>query len=74
MTNDNKSIICFNLSYLFHRQDLLREAMRDLLDWVEQGKIKPPPLQRFPFEKVAEAHRALESGETVGKLVLKCSE
>jgi len=71
MTNDNKSLIAFNLSYLFHRLDLLEEAMRDLVKWVEDGKIKAPALQEFPFEKVVDAHRALESGQTVGKLILK---
>lgn len=71
MTRDNKSIITFNLSYLFHRMDLLKEAMQELIDWVEEGKITAPPLQTFPFDKVADAHRALESGSTVGKLILK---
>ena len=71
MTNDNKSLMAFNLSFLFHRMDLLKEAMQDLLKWVEEGKIKAPAVQSFPFEKVADAHRALESGTTVGKLILK---
>jgi NADPH:quinone reductase-like Zn-dependent oxidoreductase len=71
MTGDNKSLIAFNLSYLFHRLDLLEDAMGDLIQWVEDGKIKAPALQAFPFEKVAEAHRSLESGSTVGKLILK---
>lgn len=71
MTRDNKSIITFNLSYLFHRMDLLKEAMQELINWVEQGKLKAPPMQSFPIEQVAEAHRLLESGSTVGKLVLK---
>jgi len=71
MTGENKSIITFNLSYLFHRMDLFKEAMQDLLKWVEEGKIKMPPLQAIPFDKVADAHRALESGTTVGKLILK---
>ena len=71
MTGDNKSLIAFNLSYLFHRLDLLDEAMGDLLKWVEEGKILAPPLQAFSFENVADAHRALESSRTVGKLILK---
>lgn len=71
MTGANKSIITFNLSYLFHRMDLFKEAMHDLLRWVEEGKIKMPPVQAVSFEKVAEAHQALESGTTVGKLILK---
>ena len=70
MTPENKSLIAFNLSFLFHRMDLLKESMQDLLKWVEEGKIKAPPVQEFPFEKVADAHRALESGTTVGKLIL----
>jgi len=74
MTHENKSLIAFNLSYLFHRRDLLKESMQDLLRWVAEGKIQPPALQRFSFEKVADAHRALESGKTVGKLILKFSE
>jgi NADPH:quinone reductase-like Zn-dependent oxidoreductase len=71
MTQDNKSLIAFNLSYLFHRLDLLEDAMGDLVKWVEDGKIKASALQEFSFENVADAHRALESGSTVGKLVLK---
>ena len=71
MTRDNKSIVTFNLSYLFSRMDLFKEAMQDLLTWVEDGKIIAPPLQPFPFDRVADAHRALESGSTVGKLILK---
>ena len=70
MTRDNKSLIAFNLSYLFERADLLEEAMQQLITWVEAGKIKAPPLQRFAFEQVAKAHQALESGDTVGKLIL----
>ncbi len=71
MTQENKSLIAFNLSFLFHRKDLLQEAMRDLLAWVEEGKIKAPAVQSLPFEKVTDAHRALESGTTVGKHILK---
>ena len=73
MTRDNKSLIAFNLSYLFHRMDLLEESMLDLIKWVEEGKILAPPLRRFAFEQVSDAHRTLESGTTVGKLILKLS-
>jgi len=74
MTNENKSLIAFNLSYLFDRMDLLKEAMQDLMQWVSEGKIRAAALQTFPFEKVADAHRTLESGRTVGKLILKFGE
>jgi synaptic vesicle membrane protein VAT-1 len=74
LTHANKSIIAFNLSYLFHRADLLKAAMNNLVQWVEEGKIKAPRLQSYSFQKVADAHRALESGNTVGKLILKFSD
>jgi NADPH:quinone reductase-like Zn-dependent oxidoreductase len=70
MADDNKSVLAFNLSYLFEQRGLLAEAMGRLLGWLEEGRIRPPPLARYPVERVADAHRDLESGQTVGKLVL----
>jgi NADPH:quinone reductase-like Zn-dependent oxidoreductase len=70
LTNRNRSVLAFNLSYQFDRLDLLQEVMADLLRWIEEGEIHPPPVSTFAFEQVAEAHRALESGHTVGKVVL----
>ena len=70
MTSENKSVIAFNLSFLFDRSDLLQEAMTALNAWVEAGQIQAPPVRAFPLAHVAAAHRALQSGETIGKLVL----
>lgn len=71
MTSANKGLVTFNLSFLFERKDLLSEAMTDLLKWTEGGKLKAPKVTVYPLEKIAEAHRDLESGQTVGKLVIK---
>jgi synaptic vesicle membrane protein VAT-1 len=70
LVSANKSIIGFNVSFLFHREDLLEEGMSDLLRWLDEGKIQPPAVTTFPFERVADAHRLIESGQSVGKLVL----
>jgi NADPH:quinone reductase-like Zn-dependent oxidoreductase len=70
LTNENKSILAFNLSYLFERADILSEAMGTILRGVTEGKLRPLPITRFAFDDVRSAHRALESGQTVGKLVL----
>ena len=74
MTNDNKSVMAFNLSYLFERGDLLAESMGALLGWANEGKIAPPAVSTYAFADVALAHRALESGKTTGKLVLLTGE
>ena len=60
----------FNLSFLFDRAPLMSAAMEQLLAWIEQGSIQLPAIQTYPFAHVAEAHRDLQSGQTVGKLVL----
>ncbi len=70
MTNDNKSVMAFNLSYLFEHADILKSAMGTLLGLANDGKVAPPKVTTFPLDRVKEAHRALESGETIGKLVL----
>lgn len=70
MTSANRSVLAFNLSYLFDRRELLKAALEKILGWMAEKRISPPSLTVYPFERVADAHRALESGQTIGKLVL----
>lgn len=70
MTSENKSIITFNLSFLFGRMDLFQEGMGDILKWLEEGSLKPPLVSTYPLSEVARAHADIESGKTVGKLIL----
>jgi NADPH:quinone reductase-like Zn-dependent oxidoreductase len=70
LTTRNRSVMGFNLSFLFDRSEILHQAMDQLLGWVEEGEIQPLAVHTYPFEQVAQAHRDLESGQTVGKLVL----
>ena len=70
LTNDNKSVLAFNLSYLFDKKEALLPAVPDLVRWLEQGQIRFPKVDTFPLRHVAEAHRSLQSGKTVGRLVL----
>ena len=71
MTTQNKSVLAFNLSFLFDKNELLQEAMAFLLDRVATGHLQPLPVKAFPLARVADAHLALESGTTTGKLVLE---
>lgn len=70
MTQKSRSVLAFNLSYLFDRMDILREGMTLLAECLEDGTFVPPPVEAYPLEEVARAHRDIESGKTVGKLVL----
>jgi len=47
------------------------EIARTVWPYVEGGRLKPVVDSVFPLERVADAHRRLESGEHVGKVVLE---
>jgi synaptic vesicle membrane protein VAT-1 len=70
MTNANKSVVSFNLSFLWAKREMLSEAVSSLLEWAKEGKLQPPIVTVFKAEDVAGAHAAIESGKSVGKLVL----
>ncbi len=71
LTASNKTVSGFNLIYLFEEVSLFREIMDNLLRWDAKGLLPPMPITAYPFEEVAKAHKDMESGKTVGKLVLK---
>jgi len=70
MTQSNRSVLAFNLSFMEHERELLRTGLEQGLEWLSSGLIQPPAVTRFAFDDVAGAHRAIESGTTTGKLVL----
>lgn len=70
MTGTNRTLAGFNVVHLFHRKELALGAMAPLLDMAAKGRLRRPPVAAYPAEKAAEAHAALASGKTVGKLVL----
>jgi NADPH:quinone reductase len=48
--------------------DILREAAK----LAEAGKLKPLPSEgRFTFETIEQAYAAVESGKTLGKIVVE---
>lgn len=74
MTSSNKSVLAFNLSYLFEESTLFREAIETLLRFAREEKIHPGEVTSFPFKEVKRAHAALHSGNTTGKLVLEAHQ
>ncbi len=51
-------------------RELLLEHARDVIEVVAGGVVRVEIGQRFPLERVADAHRALEGRRTVGATVL----
>lgn len=70
MTRSNRSVVAANLSFLQAHADRLSRGMAWLLERFADGRLQPLPVEAFPLREVAAAHRRIESGQTLGKLVL----
>jgi alcohol dehydrogenase len=67
MIEANRSLMAFNLIWLWDRVERLPEAYAALERLVPRA---PFVGEAFPFERAPEALRRLQSGETIGKVVL----
>ncbi|HEV7349694.1 alcohol dehydrogenase catalytic domain-containing protein [Telluribacter sp.] len=68
LPTQNKSLMGFNLIYLYEQTDL----MHHLLNGLQALQLKPQHVGHvFPFEAMHEAIRLFQKGETVGKVVVK---
>jgi NADPH:quinone reductase-like Zn-dependent oxidoreductase len=47
---------------------------REAWPLLESGRVKPVVSATYPLERAADAHRHLESGAVVGKVVLSVKE
>lgn len=70
LTNDNKAVFGFNLSYLFDETELLERAMGEFVAGIERGELVAPPIEEFSARDVGRAHERLESGASIGKVVI----
>ncbi len=68
--DDNRGMAGVNLGHLWHEVDMLAGQGRALMQLFADGKIAPHVDKVFSFEEAAEAHRYLEQGKNVGKVVL----
>ena len=58
------------LSYYAATEAERRQRGDDVLRWLSEGKLKPRIDSTFSLEDVAQAHRAIESRSTIGKILL----
>ncbi len=47
------------------------DALDRLRELFEDGSLKPPRIEVLPLAQASEAHRRIESGHTLGKIILK---
>ena len=67
MIFNNQSVHGFSI-YGF--QNEIPEALSQLFDWVQAGKLRVVADHQFALSEAAQAHRAIEARQTTGKVVL----
>jgi NADPH:quinone reductase-like Zn-dependent oxidoreductase len=70
LMSSSRSFIGINMLRLWDEQGSLDEFIQPLLEWVEQGAIRPVVSEAFPLEQGPDAHRYLHERRNVGKVVL----
>ena len=70
MTQENRSVLAANLSFLTEHATMLREGLLWLLERFADGRLKPLPVEIFDLADAGVAQARIESGKTVGKIVL----
>jgi NADPH:quinone reductase-like Zn-dependent oxidoreductase len=69
LMNANRSVAGVNLGHLWN-EPYLPTAMTSLIRLFSEGKIKPHIDSSFPFTEAAAAHRKIQDGKNIGKVVL----
>jgi alcohol dehydrogenase len=68
LPSQNKSLMGFNLIYLYEQTDLMHEMLHSL----QALELKPQHIGHvFPFGEMHQAIQLFQRGETIGKVVVK---
>lgn len=73
LMTSNKGVVGIHLGRMTDQQELLAEAMRELIGWWADGKIEPLVGATFPLELAGRAHEFIQQRQNVGKVVLTVS-
>lgn len=72
MGSDNKAVLAFNLSFFADERKMLSDFFDQVLEWIQEGKLECPRITVFEgLDKIAEAHDLIQSGKSVGKIIVK---
>jgi NADPH:quinone reductase-like Zn-dependent oxidoreductase len=70
LMNGNRGVHGVNLGHLWHRVELLREMLGDIVARVDDGTFDPVVDQVFSLDGAADAHARLQDRQNFGKVLL----
>ena len=66
----NKSVLGFNLSFFANETNMLDPMYDQIERWLSSSLLRCPRVTEMPMDRIGEAHQLIQSGTTVGKLVM----
>jgi synaptic vesicle membrane protein VAT-1 len=70
----NKSVLGFNLSFFVNEIDMLGQIFDQIGEWLTKGQLQVPRVTEMPMYDIGAAHHLLQSGKSVGKIVMRTKE
>jgi NADPH:quinone reductase-like Zn-dependent oxidoreductase len=74
LVKSNKSVLGFNLSFFVDEIEMLGVMYDQIGQWLTDGKLQCPRVTEMDMKNIAEAHQFLQSGKSVGKIVMICPD
>jgi len=71
LVGQNKSVLGFNLSFLAEEKELVSFLFDQILSWIKDRKLQCPKVSSMTMDRIAEAHQYLQSGKSIGKIVIQ---
>jgi NADPH:quinone reductase-like Zn-dependent oxidoreductase len=70
LASESISVVGLNMLRLWDARGTLDEFVEPLMQWIDQGLLRPVVAEAFPLERVEEAHRFMNERKNIGKVVL----
>lgn len=70
LMNDNRAVAGVNVGHLWSEAEMMMAELRAILDHWRAGAIRPRIDSTFPLDRAGDAHRRLQSRQSVGKILL----
>ncbi len=71
MCMDSKTVAGFNLSFFADERQLIETYLVQIVEWINNGQITVQDAKVFDIQDIGKAHELIQSGSSVGKIIVK---
>jgi hypothetical protein len=68
---NSKSVSGFNLSFFADEHELIERYLAQVIDWIDNDKIKVDNVTIFDMKDISMAHNLIQSGNSIGKICIR---